>query len=121
MVVGVGIIMKLLLIAAVTCLMHVVPAQAMTYFLTNDLGVSGFQHLCQYSDGNTYSVNSTQLCPTSVNVDGVQTAPGGPSQTGFKSGEYRDGLTKVCVYNVLGSNRFLRVESTDLCPLTYDF
>jgi hypothetical protein len=96
-------------------------ASAMTYFLTNDLGVQGIQHYCEYSDGNTYSVNATQLCPMSVSVDGVQLPSGGSGTTGFKSGEYRDGMTKVCVYNVLGSNRFLRVDGTELCPLTYEF
>lgn len=93
----------------------------MTYFLTNDLGISGLQHYCEYSDGNTYSVNSTQLCPMSVNIDGFQSPPGSPGMTGFKSGEYRDGMTKVCVYNVLGNDRFLRVDGTDICPLTYAF
>jgi hypothetical protein len=113
--------MKVLLITAAACLMQTVPAQAMTYFLTNDLGISGFQRLCQYSDGNTYSVNSTQLCPMSVDVDGVQMPAGAPGVTGFKAGEYRDGMTKVCVYSVLGSTRSIRMNSTDLCPLTYDF
>jgi hypothetical protein len=113
--------MKALLLVAVGWWLFAVPAQAMTYFLTNDLGISGFQHVCEYSDGKTYSVNSTQLCPMSVSVDGIDSPAGSPGMTGFKSGEYRDGMTKVCVYNVMGNTRSLRVGGVELCPLTYDF
>jgi hypothetical protein len=53
----------------------------------------------------------------SINVDGITIG----GATGFKQGEYQDGMTKVCVYSVLGNQRLLRVDSTDLCPLSYDF
>jgi hypothetical protein len=93
------------------------PSLALTYFLEQDLGVEGFQHYCRYSNDRTYSVNATQLCPLSLQ----DTGPGIGEGTGFKQGEYRDGLTKVCVYSVLGHQKAIRIDGTDLCPLTYDF
>lgn len=93
-------------------------ANAMTYFLSEDLGVSGFQHLCRYSDGEIYAFKAVSLCPLSINVDGP--AFNG-RVTGFHRGEYRDGLTKVCVYDVMGQQRFLRIDGVNLCPLSYDF
>ena len=40
---------------------------------------------------------------------------------GLKAGEYQDGMTKVCVYNVLGEQHAIRLNGMGLCPLTYDF
>ncbi len=93
------------------------PAFAFTYFLQQDLGTRGFQHLCRYSNGQVYSFNSPSLCPLSIQ----DSAPGFGQGTGFKQGEYRDGLTKVCVYSVLGQQRSIRISGTGLCPLTYPF
>lgn len=94
------------------------PVLAMTYFLQSDLGINGFERHCRYSNGEVYSVNSSELCPMSIEVDGLDF---GNAVTGFKAGEYDDGMTKVCVYDVLGSQRAVRVGLVELCPLTYDF
>ena len=91
----------------------------MTYYLQRDLGVEGFQRNCQYSNGKVYAVNSTKMCPLSIQEEGY--LPQNSKTTGFKAGEYSDGLTKVCVYNVLGNQRAIRLNNTELCPLTYDF
>lgn len=96
------------------------PAWSLDYYLSRDLGVHGLFHLCVYSNGKVYSFNATQLCPLQVSDDGPATPPGG-SITGFKVGEYQDGMTKVCVYNALGNLRAVRIGSADLCPLSYNF
>lgn len=96
------------------------PASAMTYYLKKDLGVRNMEHLCLYSNDKVYSLNATELCPLSVEDDSIGRSKATP-QTGFKSGEYADGMTKVCVYNVLGKSEQVRFPSTSLCPLTYKF
>ncbi|MDC9822976.1 hypothetical protein PRN20_04470 [Devosia sp. ZB163] len=91
------------------------PAAAMTYFLRSDQGVQGLERFCEYSNGQTYTVNSIDLCPMSIEDNPVA------SGTGFLQGEYQDGMTKVCVYDVLGSEKGLRVNAAELCPLTAKF
>ncbi len=99
-------------------LFFVVDAQSMTYFLVKDLGIQGFMRYCKYSDGKIYTVNSTELCELSIETGGV---PTGGQTTGFLAGEYEDGMTKVCIYDVLGDKRALRLNSTSLCPLSAKF
>ena len=41
--------------------------------------------------------------------------------TGFLAGEYLDGMTKVCVYDVMGEKKAIRLNSTSLCPLNPRF
>jgi len=42
--------------------------------------------------------------------------------TAFLKSQYVDGMTKVCFYNVMGSDRSIRLDSsTALCPFTSDF
>lgn len=94
---------------------------AMSAFLQRDLGVTGFMRYCEYSDGNTYTVNSVEICPTSVDVGDSFSGGGSSYQTGFKAGEYMDGLTKVCVYDVLGNQQAIRINSYELCPLSQKF
>ena len=96
------------------------PASAMTYYLKKDLGVRNMQHLCLYSNDKVYSLNATDMCPMSVEDDSIGRSKATP-QTGFKSGEYADGMTKVCVYDVLGKTEEVRFPLTTLCPLTYKF
>ncbi len=107
--------MKILVFASIVSLAGTLPAAAMTYFLRSDLGVHGFQRTCEYSNGQTYAVNSTELCPMSIEDNPVANG------TGFLQGEYRDGPTKVCVYDVLGSQKALRLNVTEICPLTSRF
>ena len=38
--------------------------------------------------------------------------------TCFKSYEYVSGFNKICVYNCLGSDRAITIQSTQLCPLS---
>ncbi len=98
------------------------PAFAGTYYLQSDLGVRGIYHFCQYNNGKVYSYNATELCPLSISDDvnnsASYTAPG---KVGFKVGEYQDGMTKVCVYNVMGQKAAIRIGSVELCPLNYNF
>lgn len=111
------------ILTALTLVFYAHPASALTYFLSQDLGVRGQFHLCQYSNGKVYSFNATDLCPMQVNDDGPANFGGGGSikQQGFKSGEYQDGMTKVCVYNVMGRSEALRISSVGICPLNYEF
>ncbi|WP_295530945.1 hypothetical protein [Novosphingobium sp. Chol11] len=90
----------------------------MTYYLQKDLGVQGNQHFCKYSNGKVYSFNATELCQMSVEDDSIT---GSGRTTGLKSGEYQDGMTKICVYDVLGVKQALRIGSVELCPLSYQF
>jgi len=99
------------------------PVWSLSYFLAQDLGVHGQFHLCKYSNGKVYSVNAIDLCPLQVQDEGPP-AVGSyqpPSQLGFKTGEYLDGMTKVCVYNVLGHTEGLRIGAVEMCPLSHDF
>lgn len=99
------------------------PASAMTYFLQKDLGVHDNQHLCKFSNGKVYAYNAIDLCPLQIEDDGPVNYGNqkAAKQTGFKSGEYQDGMTKVCVYSVMGRTEAIRLSSVELCPLTYDF
>ena len=98
-------------------------ANALTYFLTQDLGVRNNQHLCKYGNGKVYSVNATELCALQIEDSGPVRNPSFPSfgQTGFLKGEYQDGMTKICVYDVLGRKEELRINSVALCPLNHQF
>jgi len=94
------------------------PANAMTFYLSQDMGVHGLVRVCKYSNGKLYSYNATTLCPQSVEEDGPPTTG---HAVGYKSGEYQDGMTKVCVYDVMGNTRSVRIGGTELCPLNYEF
>ncbi|WP_397586621.1 hypothetical protein [Sphingobium fuliginis] len=108
---------KILSLAAAVLGASSTPLMAMTYFLQADLGVHNNQHLCRYSNGKVYSFNSTQLCELSIEDSSLSSG----NSTGFKIGEYQDGMTKVCVYNVMGQKQALRIGSIELCPLSYNF
>lgn len=99
------------------------PVYALTYYLTQDLGVQGNVHLCKYSNGKVYSVNSIELCKLQIEDDGpIRTQGFTPSsQMGFLKGEYQDGMTKVCVYEVLGRKEAIRLNSYAICPINYNF
>lgn len=94
-----------------------VPALAWTYYLQEDLGVRGQVHLCKYSNGKVYTVNAIDLCPMSLE----DSAAGFGQGQGFLEGEYQDGMTKVCFYQVLGEKKAIRLSSTSLCPLNQTF
>ncbi len=107
-----------LVLSLIYCsLLMPVSSFAWTYYLQQDLGVQGLVHLCRYSNGKAYTVNATELCPLSIE----DSAPGFGQGQGFLQGEYRDGMTKVCVYDVLGEKRAIRLPSTALCPLNSTF
>lgn len=98
------------------------PAFSLDFFLQADLGVRGIYHLCRYSNGRVYSFNATDLCPLQVSDSGANSPSGSPPQKmGFKSGEYQDGMTKVCVYDVLGQKASIRIGAAELCPLNHNF
>ena len=88
-----------------------------TVFLQLDLGVKGNVRYCKYSDGKTYTFDSMSLCQPSIQAS----APGMGVGNGFLVGEYLDGMTKVCVFDVLGEKKATRVGAANLCPLTQKF
>lgn len=90
-------------------LMIPIPSFAWAYYLQEDLGVQGLVHLCRYGNGKVYTVNAIDLCPISIQ----DSAPG--FGQGILHGEYQDGMTKVCVYDVLGEKKAIRLPSTSLC------
>lgn len=102
----------------ISCLFFLpVTAFAWTYHLQGDLGVRGLVRYCRYSNGAVYTVNATDICPISIE----DSAPGFGQGQGFLQGEYQDGMTKVCIYDVRGERRALRLPSTALCPLNPRF
>lgn len=107
------------LLAGLVAALLAFEAQAMTYFLVQDLGVQGNVRRCKYNNGKIYTVNATELCAMSVEEDGP--LPPSGQTMGFLVGEYQDGMTKVCVYDVLGNKRALRLNSVSLCPLNAKF
>ena len=92
-------------------------ARAWTYNLEADLGVRGLVRYCKYSNGKIYTVNSVEICQLSIQ----DSAPGFGQGQGFLQGEYQDGMTKVCIYQVLGERKALRIPSTSICPLNPQF
>src|SRR5215467_10147525 len=102
-----------------TLFILVVPLDALawTYHLEADLGVHGLVRYCKYSNGKIYTVNAVEICQLSIQ----DSAPGFGQGQGFLQGEYQDGMTKVCIYQVLGERKALRVPSTSLCPLNPKF
>lgn len=88
-------------------------AHAWTHNLVKDLGVRGVMRHCQYSNGKVYTVNAAEICQISIE----DSDPGFGQGQGFLKGEHQDGMTKVCVYDVQGEQRAIRINSTSLCPL----
>ena len=104
-------------LAGLMTLLVVSNAEALPIFLSQDLGVKGLMRYCKYSNGKIYTVNATDLCELSIE-DGMQSSG---QATGFLAREYEDGMTKVCVYDVLGEKKALRLSSASLCPLNAKF
>jgi hypothetical protein len=92
-------------------------ASAWTHSLVKDLGVKGVMRYCQYSNGKVYAVNAVDICKISIE----DSAPGFGRGQGFLKGEYQDGMTKVCIYDVLGETKSLRVGGTTICPAAPKF
>ena len=94
----------------------VAPTSGPEVYMTQDLGVHGLFHLCRYSDGRVYSFNATQPCPLDFSTPSL---PSGV--VGMKIGEYQDGMTKVCLYDVMGNREAIRISAAALCPLSHTF
>ena len=75
------------------------PALAWTYYLQGDLGVRDLVRYCKYNNGKIYTVNATDICPITIE----DSAPGFGQGHRFLQGEYQDGMTKICIYDVLGN------------------
>ncbi len=110
------------LLWAIFLISHCSEAFSMSYYLQQDLGVrDGIYRLCKYTNGRVYSFNAVELCPLSIDDDVSGPAPTISKRMGFKTGEQIDGLTKVCFYDVLGSEAAIRIGVAELCPLTHEF
>ena len=109
--------MKTLLVLGIFIACASPPAWAITHFLKSDLGVKGALRHCSYSNGRTLRVNSAETCPPSVE----DSATGMGHGVGTLQGEHRDGGNKVCVYQVFGERRGMRVSATQICPLNAKF
>ncbi|HBO1118233.1 TPA: hypothetical protein L4E70_006484 [Pseudomonas aeruginosa] len=92
-------------------------AYAWNYNLIQDMGVSGAYRYCKYNNGKVYTVNAAEICQISIS----DSSPGFGTGKGFLKGEYADGMSKVCVYNVLGQEKAIRISSVSICPATADF
>lgn len=105
------------LVSIMCCWALSLDAFAWTHNLEEDLGVRGVMRHCKYSNGKVYAVNAAEICKISIE----DSAPGFGQGQGFLKGEYQDGMTKVCVYDVLGEQKALRIGSTSICPLNPRF
>ena len=92
-------------------------ARAWTYYLQRDLGIQGVEHLCRYSNGKIYAIPATELCDLSIE----DSAPGFGTGTGFLKGNFMQGMSTVCVYDVLGEERAISLGGMGICPLTHNF
>ncbi|MFL1550089.1 hypothetical protein HX867_13115 [Pseudomonas gingeri] len=92
-------------------------AYAWNYSLVQDMGVQGMARYCKYDNGKVYTVNASDICQISI----VDSAPGLGNGQGFLKGEYPDGMNKVCVYDVLGQQKAIRISSVAICPPTSNF
>ncbi len=103
-------------------------ANAATGFLKGEMN-QGLSKVCFYDVlGETHTLNipSTKLCPLSYQFEVIPRVPAQPpagsfGKTGFLKGEQRQGLTKICYYDVLGEIYMITISSVTLCPLTYKF
>lgn len=108
---------KSMIAMAIAMLIAAAPlARAQEAYLVQDLGTVGQIHYCRYSDQKTYTTQAYEACPQSV-----QSAGYGYTQTGYYVNQYVDGATLVCMYNVNGHMRALRVDTDETCPTSYDF
>ncbi len=116
----------LALTAAAAVLLAGMPANASVFGLTQDKGVQGTVRICEYANGKDYTVNATSMCPMTVTDDLSSMAQDSgnvppPTITGTYVGSYMDGMTKICVYEVMGTKRAIRVDAPDMCPMSQAF
>ena len=71
--------------------------------------------------GGCTPFNATQWCPLQISDDVPPAYSSGGGTIGFKAGEHHDGMTKVCVYNVIGKLEAIRIGSVDVCPMSHTF
>lgn len=123
--------MRLLkLILAVGFVGFAAPAFAETCFSSGE-AISGMNKICHYrctSGAASKTIQATGICPLSVTKGATRGQAGlgssnpnsdfSGNQTCFKTGEYLDGMNKVCRYNCNGSPAETTIRSTQLCPLS---
>lgn len=115
--------MRYLISILLASVISATPVAALTAYFQRDLGTENFMRYCQYSNGKVYTVESTDLCPMSVEAGMDYGSRSGSSfgMMGMKKGEYVDGMTKVCIYDVLGEDKAVRVQNFELCPISPRF
>jgi hypothetical protein len=88
---------------------------------------SGESKTCVYEVlGSPYTINveAAQICPLTIEVPNPAPAPPAgsrQSQTGLLIRERVSGVSKICYYAVLGSEKTVTVSSVSLCPKSYQF
>ena len=91
---------------------------AWTYSLKKTGEIKDNLRHCLYSNDQWYTVNSYDLCPLSIE----DSAPGFGKGVGFLKGDFIDGMNRVCVYDVLGEKKLIRLNnSVGFCPLQKNF
>lgn len=93
--------------------------------LQRDMGTSGPTRYCKYSDGHVHTVHSSENCPPTLEDKdrdhGGRNGRGRERSKGFLTDEYRDGRSKVCVYDAPGRDSILRIPQDERCPRSIDF
>lgn len=85
--------------------------------LDTDYGVRGALHYCRYSNGKVYAFEAGKECPGTM----AEPPDRGGRGTGYLKSEAHEGDSKLCIYNVSGMERSIRVTSFANCPLNQEF
>lgn len=115
-------------IAILFCVFVSLGASAATGYKTGEQ-ISGFTRICYYNVlGSPYSINvpAMQFCPPTIQANNPSPAAPMPQigtvgRVGYFKGEVREGMNKICYYNVLGSTATLTLSAVSICPITHSF
>lgn len=88
---------------------------AMTVFLQENLGVNGTLRYCRYSDGKVYTFDAIDMCALSIEASGF----GGMGT--LLEEKNTGGMNKLCIYDVMGEKKAIRVGLSNLCPISRQF
>jgi len=106
--------MKRITILLATVL-HFVNCYGDEVLLQSDLGVNGSIRYCRYSDGKVYTFNALDFCEMAINTND---AMGIGDLVGEKKS---DDMNKICIYDVMGEKKSIRVSIVSLCPISQKF
>ncbi len=116
----IGLILALAFQGFATCSAFAIPSSS-----HESSGRYGAEKLCVGRDGKVYTESSRETClPFSYYEIGPRDFIRRPQdvypQSGLKVKEYVDGSIRICVYDILGKSKTIRMVNLEACPLTFD-